>query len=73
MIIGSQKFLFTFHGILGYSALLMMAIDSILMWRRFHSHPEKKFLLPLHRYSLLAYSWWVCAFLAGIIITLIPN
>jgi hypothetical protein len=73
MILGSRNFPFTFHGILGYSALLMMAIDTILMWRRFHSHPEERLPPPLHRYSLVAYSWWVCAFLAGIIITLIPN
>jgi len=33
MIIGSPNSPFTLHGFLGYSALLAMLIDTILVWR----------------------------------------
>jgi hypothetical protein len=69
MIAGSRKIPLTFHGILGYSALLMMAIDMVLVWRRFRSHPAEPLPVGLRRYSIIAYSWWVLAFLAGIVVT----
>ncbi len=68
MIAGSRRIPLTFHGILGYSAFLLMATDLALMWRRFHSHGEAPLPAALHRYSLAAYSWWVIAFLAGIVV-----
>ena len=70
MIIGSRKIPLTFHGILGYSALLLMATDVVLMWRRYRQYGEGPLPKELHRYSLAAYSWWVLAFIAGIFITI---
>ena len=66
MILGSSKGGFTLHGILGYSSLLGMLTDAILIWR----HKLKNGLnstVPraLHLYSRYAYLWWVLAFITG--------
>ncbi len=68
MIAGSRRIPLTFHGILGYSAFLLMATDLFLVWRRYRKAGEEPLPAGLHRYSLAAYSWWVIAFLAGIIV-----
>ena len=68
MIAGSRRIPLTFHGLLGYSAFLLMATDLVLMWRRYRAHSTGALPARLHRYSLAAYSWWVIAFLAGIIV-----
>ena len=67
MIAGSRRIPITFHGVLGYSALLLMATDVVLMWRRYRSFGAEPLPTSLHRYSLAAYAWWVVAFGAGII------
>jgi len=66
MIIGSSKGPLTLHGILGYSSLAGMTIDTLLIWR----HRMKNGLgsaVPngLHLYSRFAYIWWVLAFITG--------
>jgi hypothetical protein len=68
MIAGSRRIPLTFHGILGYSAFLLMATDLLLMWRHYRRRKTDLLPAPLHRYSLAAYSWWVLAFVAGIIV-----
>lgn len=68
MIAGSRRIPLTFHGILGYSALLLMATDLVLMWRHYRLQKNAPLPARLHRYSLTAYSWWVLAFLAGIVV-----
>jgi hypothetical protein len=68
MIAGSRRIPLTFHGILGYSAFVVMAIDLVMMWRRFRSHGVQPLPARLHRYSFAAYAWWVAAFLAGIVV-----
>ncbi len=66
MILGSAKGAFTFHGVLGYSSLVAMFTDAVLMWRLKHKQglgvevPHK-----LHLYSRYAYLWWVAAFITG--------
>lgn len=68
MIAGSRRIPLTFHGVLGYSALLLMATDLVLMWR-FHARKRGEHIPDrLHRYSLIAYSWWGVAFVAGAVI-----
>jgi hypothetical protein len=69
MIAGSRRIPLTFHGILGYSAFLLMAVDLVLMWRRYRSQSTDLLPATLHRYSIAAYSWWVLAFVAGIFVT----
>ena len=70
MIIGSGKIPITVHGFLGYSALAVMLIDTILIWR-FHSKHGRD-LVPrrLNLYTRFAYTWWVIAYIAGAIIAM---
>jgi FtsH-binding integral membrane protein len=66
MIAGSRKLPFTFHGILGYSALLAMLIDTILTWRHWKgSNMSQPVPRGLHLYTRFAYLWWVLAYFAG--------
>jgi len=69
MIIGSTKSPFSLHGILGYSSLAAMLIDTILIWR-FHLATKPGTIVPkgLHLYSRLAYAWWVIAFITGLML-----
>jgi hypothetical protein len=71
MIIGSKSGAFTLHGILGYSSLAAMLIDTILIWR-FHLGSKPGELVPskLHIYSRLAYGWWVIAFITGLLLVM---
>ena len=66
MIIGSTNSPFTLHGFLGYSALLAMLIDVILIWS-FYKKNGSEVDVPkkLHRYTLYAYLWWVVAYITG--------
>jgi hypothetical protein len=68
MIAGSRKIPLTFHGVLGYSAFLLMLIDLVLVWRFFRRQGAVALPRRLHRYSLAAFSWWTLAFIAGPII-----
>ena len=64
MIYGSSNSAFTLHGMLGYSALLAMVIDTGLIWKSYLKNgPDIS--RSLHRYSLAAYIWWVIAFVTG--------
>jgi len=66
MILGSTKGLLTFHGFIGYSSLLGMSIDTILLWRQHQKNgPDTKVSKPLDIYSRIAYIWWVVAFITG--------
>jgi len=66
MIAGSSKGLFTFHGIIGYSSLLGMLIENILIWRlRIGNGPGAVVPDAIHKYSRYAYYWWVVAFITG--------
>jgi hypothetical protein len=71
MIIGSDKGVFTPHGILGYTATLTMIIDVGLMWKiylksGFDSVINKSVLL----YSKIAYAWWLIAYITGSLLVL---
>ncbi len=69
MIIGSTNSPFTLHGFLGYSALLGMLIDMYLMWKvKTKNGMGHKINNKLHSYSLIAYSWWVIAYISGAVI-----
>ena len=66
MIIGSQNTPFTFHGFLGYSALLVMLTDVILIWRHYMRTGINDFVgKKLLMFSKLAYGWWVIAYITG--------
>jgi hypothetical protein len=69
MIIGSSKSAFTLHGILGYSSLAGMLVDTVLIWK-FYLSSEPGTFVPqrLHLYSRMAYGWWVIAFITGLML-----
>jgi len=64
MIYGSSNSAFTLHGFIGYSALLAMLTDTVLIWKHYLKFGEK-ITIFIHRYSLAAYLWWVFAFVTG--------
>ena len=66
MILGSSKGAFTLHGVLGYSSLAAMIIDTALIWRlATASGPTAAVPRGLHLYTRFAYLWWVAAFITG--------
>jgi len=72
MIIGSTNSPFTIHGFLGYSALLVMLIDVVLIWK-LKNKSGINTVVPkgLHLYSRYAYLWWVIAFITGGVMAMI--
>lgn len=67
MIAGSTNDPFTFHGFLGYIALLLMLTDAVLIWRHHHLHGQAAPSPRLNTYTRLAYGWWVMAYIVGAI------
>jgi hypothetical protein len=66
MIAGSSKGLFTLHGLIGYSSLLGMLIDNILIWQlRIKNGIGSVVPDSIHKYSRYAYIWWIIAFVTG--------
>ena len=66
MILGSSKGPFTLHGVLGYSSLAAMIVDTLLFWRLARSAgPGAAVPRRLHLYTRVAYLWWVAAFITG--------
>ena len=66
MIIGTQKTSITPHGVIGYSALTAMLLETFLIWRHWmnkgKSEPVSK---GIKNYTWFAYSWWVLAYIIG--------
>lgn len=72
MILGSTNSPFTVHGFLGYSALLVMAIDIILVWRVYLKNGlNAKVVKSLLLYAKLAYGWWVIAYITGSLLVML--
>lgn len=66
MIIGSTNTPFTLHGFIGYSGLLAMLIDMILIWRIYmKSGLGANVNKSIHLYSRYAYIWWVVVYISG--------
>jgi hypothetical protein len=55
----------TIHGLLGYSALALMASDTFLIWRHAKQHGDAPIGKGLHLYSRIAYIYWVVAYFTG--------
>ena len=70
MIIGSRKIPLTVHGFIGSSALIVMLVDAILMWRFWLKGSGPDVPRSLNLYTRFAYSWWVIAYVAGAIIAM---
>jgi hypothetical protein len=66
MIIGSSKGMLTLHGIIGYSSLLGMLIDTILLWRYNRRQGSDTIVSRgLQIYTRIAFTWWVIAYITG--------
>jgi hypothetical protein len=66
MIIGSSKGMITPHGMIGYSSLLGMLADTIMLWRyNLKNGPGKEVNRSLHIYSRIAFTWWILAYITG--------
>jgi hypothetical protein len=66
MILGSRNSPFTVHGFVGYSALLVMLIELLRIWRlKGRSGLNADVPGGLHLYSRYAYIWWVVAYITG--------
>ena len=70
MIIGSSNIPFTVHGMLGYTALTVMLIDIILIWRHWIKAKEEPVPRGLNIYTRMAFGWWVIAYFAGAAISM---
>jgi uncharacterized repeat protein (TIGR03987 family) len=70
MIIGSGKIPITVHGFIGYSALIVMLIDTILIWRYKRKNRDAHVSRGLNLYTRFAYGWWAVAYVAGAIIAM---
>lgn len=74
MIIGSLNTPFSLHGILGFSAVLTMIIDMILIWRCFFKNGLESVIdKRIVTYSRYAYGWWVLAYLTGSVLIIWKN
>jgi uncharacterized repeat protein (TIGR03987 family) len=71
MIIGSSKIPLTVHGVIGYSALTVMLIDTVLIWRWRLKKGSLEVPRGLNLYTRLAYGWWVIAYIAGAVIAMV--
>jgi len=65
MILGTDRGAFTLHGVLGYSALAAMLIDTVRMRRHRRQLGDAEVPRSLHLYSRAAYLWWVVAYVTG--------
>ena len=68
MIVGSHNIPLTVHGVIGYSALLAMLIETLMIWGHWRKNRSAKVPRGLHLYTRIAYGWWVIAYVAGGII-----
>ncbi len=71
MILGSQNSPFTAHGFIGYSALFLMLIELLRIWRSYNKLGMGADVPKgVHLYSRYAYIWWVIAYITGSLIAM---
>ena len=63
MIMGSSGI--TYHGFIGWSALAVMLVDAVLIWRFWLKNKSAAVSRGLNLYTRYAYGWWVVAYFAG--------
>ena len=68
MIMGSTTIGLTFHGSIGYLALLGMTVELVLLWlHRMGENRDNPLPLALIRYTGIAYYWWLFVYVFGIV------
>jgi len=71
MMIGTTRTYFTFHGILGYTGLLLMITDAVLLWNyKLKYGAEILISSSLNLFSKIAYIWWIIAFITGVLVSI---
>ena len=65
MIAGSSRGPFTLHALLGFSSLAAMLVETALAWRHRATLGDVPVSAALHRYSRIAFSWWIVAYITG--------
>jgi len=71
MMIGTTRTYFTFHGILGYTGLLLMVADAVLLWNyKLKYGAEILISNSLNLFSKIAYIWWIIAFITGVLVSI---
>ncbi len=66
MIAGSDNSPFNLHGIIGYTAILSMLINLILVWKEFKAKGiNSKISSNVVQYTKYAYLWWLIVYFAG--------
>lgn len=70
MIAGSSRGPFTTHGLLGFSSLAAMLLETTFAWRQYRRSGDEVVPRWLHLYSRLAYTWWVVAYITGAILVM---
>ncbi|MCW8925137.1 MAG: hypothetical protein OQJ84_02690 [Xanthomonadales bacterium] len=74
MMIGTVEGWLTLHGVLGYTALTVMCIDAVFIWKHRHKHgSEVPFSETLNRNSRLGYILWLVAFTTGELLAVINH
>jgi hypothetical protein len=70
MITGSSRGPFTPHGFLGFSSLAAMVTETALAWRHRKANGDGVVPLWLHRYSRIAFGWWLVAYVTGVMLVM---
>jgi len=72
MIIGSTNSPFTFHGLIGYIALLAMTIETVIAYRfSFQNGYEKTVTKGIHLYSRFALILWIAVYITGSLLVML--
>ena len=71
MMIGTTRTYFTFHGIMGYTGLLLMIVDAVLLWKfKLKYGMETIISKSLNLFSKIAYGWWIIAYITGVLVSI---
>jgi len=70
MIAGSSSGPFTAHGLLGFSSLAAMIVETSLAWRHRSASGNEPVPGSLHQYSRIAFGWWIAAYITGAVLVM---
>lgn len=70
MIAGSSHGPFTTHGVLGFSSLAAMLSETGFAWRHRKANGDGVVPVWLHRWSRVAFGWWLVAYLTGALLVM---
>ncbi len=72
LMIKGATHLFSIHGLIGYTSLTGMIVEVISLWRfKIKKGMQQYFPQWLHRLSVYTYSWWIIAFVTGLVLVMV--